>query len=241
MRRASPILAAPFVVAALFALTTASAGAQSVWLGGRAGTLGVGADISIATSDWFIFRGGAGLLGVETDLTSVSGLADNRSGILALPKAFYTVGADIEVGNFRIGGGMLYKGGDPHYAIRLGDGATIDIGDGTYTEPQITELTTTLLSDAWAPYVLLGFGQHNASGLGLFLDVGVAFLDHPELRMSAAGDAATLRSRGFRDNLRAEQRSVRDDMGDLVNYWPILNLGIRYGVGGDDRRRRGRR
>lgn len=57
----------------------------------------------------------------------------------------------------------------------------------------------------------------------------------------AALFALTTTSAGFRDNLRAEQRSVREDMGDLVNYWPILNLGIRYGVGGDDRRRRGGR
>ena len=235
MKRALPILAALLIV------TTSSVAAQSVWLGGRVGTLGVGADISIAASDWFVLRGGAGLLGVETDLTTVSGLDDNRNGILALPRAFYTVGADIEIGNFRIGGGMLYKGDDPHYAIRLGDGATIDIGEGTYTAPEVTQLTTTLFSDAWAPYALVGFGQHTSSGLGLFLDVGVAFLDHPELSMSATGDGSVLRSRGFRDDLHAEQQSVRKDMGDLVNFWPILNLGIRYGIGGDDRRRRARR
>ena len=144
---------------------------------------------------------------METDLTTVSGLDDNRNGILALPRAFYTVGADIEIGNFRIGGGMLYKGDDPHYAIRLGDGATIDIGEGTYTAPEVTQLTTTLFSDAWAPYALVGFGQHTSSGLGLFLDVGVAFLDHPELSMSATGDGSVLRSRGFRDDLHAEQQS----------------------------------
>ncbi len=241
MRCTPPILAALVLVTASVIVTTSSAAAQSVWLGGRAGTLGVGADISIAASDWLILRGSAGLLGVETDLTTISGLADNRSGILALPKPFYTIGADIEVGNFRIGTGMLYKGEDPHYAIRLGDGATIVIGEGTYTEPEVTELTATLLSDAWAPYVLVGFGQHTSSGLGLFLDIGVAFLDHPELRMSAAGDASVLRTRGFRADLRAEQRSVREDMGDLVNFWPILSLGVRYGIGRDGRRHRGRR
>lgn len=233
MRGVLPVLTALFII-------TTSAAAQSVWIGGRVGTLGVGADISVAASDWFILRGGAGLLDVETDLTTVSGLADNRNGILALPKPFYTVGADIEVGNFRIGGGMLYKSEDPHYAIRLGDGASIAIGEGTYTEPEVTQITATLLSDAWAPYALVGFGQHTSSGLGLFLDIGVAFLDHPKLQMSAAGDASVLHTRGFREDLRAEQRSVRGDMGDLVNFWPILSLGVRYRINGHDRRRCGR-
>lgn len=246
MRRTLPAatalfaVAAPFITTALLATVTPAA-AQSLWLGGRAGTFGVGFDVSVAANDWFVLRGGTGGHNAHTDLTSVYRLADNRTGTLQFPKRIYTIGADIEMGNFRIGGGMLYKSEDPYYAIRLGDGATIDIGEGSYTEPEVTQLTTTLRSEPWAPYVLVGFGQHNASGLGLFLDVGVAFLEHTELRMSAKGDPSVLRSRGFRDDLRAEQRSVRDDLGDLVNFWPILNLGIRYGIGGDDRRRRGRR
>ena len=240
MRRTLLAIAAPFVATALFA-AVAPATAQSVWLGGRAGTFGAGFDVSVAANDWFVLRGGTGGHGANTDLTSVARLADNRTGTLNFPNMIYTIGADIEMGNFRIGGGMLYKNEDPYYAITLGDSATIDIGEGSYTEPEVTRLTATLRSEPWAPYVLVGFGQHASSGLGLFLDVGVAFLDRPELSMSAAGDPSVLRSRGFRDDLRAEQRSVRDDIGDLVNFWPILKLGIRYGIGGDDRRRRGRR
>ncbi|MCY4398058.1 MAG: hypothetical protein OXE96_01760 [Gemmatimonadetes bacterium] len=211
---------------------------QGLAIGGRAGTLGVGAEAAFLLNDWLALRGGAGLLGVDADLTSVSRLAENRTGTLALPKSIYTFGADINVGNFRIGGGMLYKERDPAYAIRLGDGAEIEIGDGTYTEPDVTTLTTTLVSEAWAPFVLIGFGQNTSRGLGLFLDVGVAFLDHPALEMSATGRRSVLTSRSFRDDLRAEQQSVREDAGDLVNYWPILNLGLRFAVGGRDRRSR---
>ncbi len=213
---------------------------QSLWLGGRVGTLGVGADVSLALNDFFVLRGGAGLLDVRADLTSVSGLADNRTGILALPKAIYTVGADLEIGNFRIGGGMMHKSEDPWYAITLRDEARITIGERSYAHPQVTRVKATLRSEPWAPYALVGFGQHRASGLGLFLDVGVVFLDRSRLSISANGEGSVLRSRSFRDDLRAETASVRDELGDLVNYWPILNLGIRYGIGGDHRRGRGR-
>ncbi len=223
--------------ALLAAFAPASATAQTVWLGGRAGTLGLGFDVSIAANDWFVIRGGTGGYDTRIDVTSVSRLAENRTAWLQLPRTMYTIGADIEVGNFRIGGGMLYKDQDPHYAVALGDGATIDIGGGGYRQPDVTRLSTTVRSNPWAPYALLGLGQHNGGGLGFFLDAGVAFLEDPELTMSAEGDPSVLRSRSFDADLRAEQGSVRDDLGDLIKFWPILNFGIRYGIGGGDRRR----
>lgn len=234
MRRSLLILAAALVVAPLPARAM-----QGFAIGGRAGTLGVGADVAVLVGDWVILRGGASLLGVDADLTAVSGLAENRKGVLALPKSIYTVGADFKVANFRIGGGLLYKEQDPAYAITLGSGAEITIGEGTYTEPEVTELTTTLVSESWAPYVLVGFGQHTSRGFGFFLDVGVAFLDQPQLMMSARGDRSVVSSRSFRDDLRAEEKSVREDAGDLVNYWPILNFGLQFGLGGGNRRYRG--
>lgn len=212
---------------------------QDIAIAGRAGTLGLGAEVVILANDWIALRGGAGLLGFDADITSVSGLEDNRTGEVGVPKSVYTFGADFAVGNFRLGGGMLYKQADPTYAIKLGSGAEIDIGANTYTEPEVTQLTTTLVSEAWAPYVLLGFGQHMARGVGLFLDVGVAFLDQSDLVMSATGDRTVLTSRRFREDLRAEEQNALDDAGDLVNYWPILNLGLEFAVGGRGRGRRG--
>ncbi len=236
-----PFTLAAFSLPVVLSLpATLSAQAQSLWLGGRVGTLGAGADVSLALNDFLVLRGGAGLLDVEADLTSVSGLADNRTGILALPRAIYTIGADLEIGNFRIGGGMMHKSEDPWYAITLRDEARISIGERSYAHPQVTRVKATLRSDPWAPYALVGFGQHRSSGLGLFLDVGVVFLDRSHLSISASGEGSVLRSRSFREDLRAETASVRDELGDLVNYWPILNLGIRYGIGGDHRRGRGR-
>ncbi len=209
---------------------------QDIAIAGRAGTLGLGAEVVLIANDWISLRGGAGLVGFDADITSVSGLEDNRTGTLAVPKSVYTFGADIAMGNFRIGGGMLYKEHDPTYAITLGSGAEIDIGANTYTEPEVTQLTTTLVSEPWAPYLLLGFGQHTTRGVGIFLDVGVAFLDSSDLRMSATGDRAVLDSRRFREDLRAEERSALEDAGDLKNYWPILNLGLQFAVGGRGRR-----
>jgi len=223
MRRGLPILAA------LVVATASHAAAQTVSVGGRAGTLGLGPDVSVSLNDRFILRGGASLLPLAFDLTPAFRLADDLSARLALPKAFYTLGAAWERGILRFGAGLLYKRDDPRLVIELGDGASVKIGNGRYTALQITELTATLRSNPWASYMLVGLGEHNATGLDIFVDLGVAFLNEPELVLAARGESGLLRSRLFRDDLSAEQFRVRRDLGDLVDYWPIVSFGIRYG------------
>ena len=236
MRRDLTIFAA---LAALLVVASPRASAlQTVAVGSRTGTLGIGADVSVAWNDWFILRGGASVLALDADLTPVSGLVDNLTARVALPDAFYTVGAAVEGGVFRVGAGILYKHRDPRLVFALGDGASIDIGRGRYTALQITELTATLRSDAWAPYVVAGLGEHNAAGLDIFVDVGLAFLSGSELVLAAAGDSPLLRSRRFRENLGIEQLSIRRELGALIDFWPILNFGIRYGFGGRESDRR---
>ena len=234
------ILFLTLVVTASAALTARVAGAQ-VTIGGRAGTLGIGAELVVIANDAVSLRAGAGLAGFDADVTTVFGLDDNRRGSLAVPRSMYTLGLDFSVGNFRLGGGVLYKERDPVYALDLGRGAQIDIGSSTYTQPEVTQLTTTLVSKEWAPYALVGLGQPVARGIGLFLDVGVAFLGESELAMSATGEGSVLASRRFRRDLSTEQRNLREDAGDLVRYWPILSLGVQFGFGKGDRGRRGRR
>ena len=228
------ILLTPLAFAAATAILPPPARAlQDLTIGARTGTLGHGAEVVLITSEVFSLRAGAGLMGFDADITSFSGLADNRTGTFAVPKSVYTLGADLAVGNFRLGGGVLYKRHDPVYAITLRSGAEIDIGENTYTAPEVTRLSTTFMSESWAPYVLVGLGQHVGRGLGIFLDAGVAFLDEPDLAMSATGEGRVLATRRFRRDLRAEEEALRSDAGDLVKYWPILSLGVQFGFGGE--------
>lgn len=229
------------IVTASPTLMPRAASAMQVTIGGRAGTLGLGAELVVIANEVVSLRAGAGFAGFDADVTTLFGLDDNRRGSLAVPRSMYTLGLDFGVGNFRVGGGVLYKKRNPAYALNLGDGARVDIGGSTYTQPEVTQLTTTLVSKEWAPYALVGLGQPVARGLGLFLDVGVAFLGDGELAMSAAGEGRVLASRRFRRDLSTEQRNLREDAGDLVKYWPILSLGVQFGFGEGDRRRRGRR
>lgn len=210
---------------------TPALAAQTVSLGALAGTLGIGPDVSVSRDGRFLIRGSASLLALDADLTPLSGLGDNLTARFKLPKAFYTVGVALEHGMFRVGAGVLYKHKDPRIVLALEDGASVDIGQARYTVLEISGLTATLRSDAWAPYVLAGLGKHNARGLDIFLDVGVAFLSGEELVLAATGESDLLRSRLFRNNLEVERLRFRRELGSLLTRWPILNFGIRYGFG----------
>lgn len=205
---------------------------QSMMVGARAGTLGIGPEAAIALNDQVTLRGGAGLLGFDMNLTGRFGLEDERTAKLTFPKAFYTLGADFQLTSLRVGAGILFKSKDPTYRVTLDKGASIDIGEGNYTEPEVKTLTTTLSSGDQAPYLLLGFGSTSTSGLSITADIGVVRLRSAELTMAATGDEELLKSPEFRLNLLLEEEETRDDFGNFVNYWPIISVSVRYGLSG---------
>lgn len=205
---------------------------QDIMVGARAGTLGIGPEAAVMLNEQVTLRGGAGLLGFDMNLTGRFGLADERTAKLTFPKAFYTLGADFQLTSLRVGAGILFKSQDPTYRVTLDEGASIDIGEGKYTEPEVKTLTTTLSSGDQAPYLLLGFGSYSSSGLSITADIGVVRLRSAELTMVATGDEELLKSPEFRLNLLLEEEETRDDYGAFVNYWPIISVSVRYGISG---------
>ncbi|MDE2875217.1 MAG: hypothetical protein OXU69_05905 [Gemmatimonadota bacterium] len=225
----------PLVLALLTAAAPPALAMQGIMVGARAGTLGIGPEAAIALNDQVTLRGGAGLLGFDMNLTGRFGLADERTAKLTFPKAFYTLGADFQLTSLRVGAGILFKSKDPTYLVTLDSGASIDIGEGKYTEPQVKTLTTTLTSGDRAPYLLLGFGSQSTSGLSITADIGVARLADAELNMVATGDEQLLKSNEFVLNLALEEKETRDDFGSFVNYWPVISVSVRYGLSGAGR------
>jgi len=197
---------------------------QGVGLGVRAGTLGIGAEGALGLTQNLVVRGGIGLMPWEptTDI-------DEIRFTLNLPDTWYTLGLDLYLaGPFRVGGGLLYKPDDPKLTAGLLNDT--DIGGTVYTPAEVGTLTATLEARRKAPYLLLGFGRHDSPGAGLFLDLGVVFLGGPSFALSAEG-GTLIGDPAFESNLRAEEANLEDDAGPLLQYWPILNLGLRLGIG----------
>ena len=196
-----------------------------IGIAARGGTLGVGGEVALGMGDAVVIRGGIGFMPLEPSAT-----ISDIDFTLKLPETWYNVGLDLYLTNsLRVGGGMLFKSEDP--SLEGDFTGTVDIGGLDFSPGELGTLTGVLDSADKAPYVLIGFGKHTSQGVGLFLDLGVAFTGDPDVQLDASGgtysNQAELRSR-----LDIEEQNLEDDFGIYLRYWPILNIGIRIGVGG---------
>lgn len=208
----------------------ASAMQQDISVGARVGTLGLGAEVNVALHEHFAIRGGAGFLGFDLDLTGRFGLAANRTARLSLPTALCTVGAEASSGHFRAGAGLLIRSDDPIHEITYESGATIDIGGSFYQAPEVRTITTTLISGSTAPYVLIGMGSSLKPELEFVFDLGAVLHISPKFDMTATGDPTTLNSPRFRADLATERRLAENAAASVVRFWPIVSVGVRYGL-----------
>jgi hypothetical protein len=206
-------------------LSAVAHGTASAQLGvaARVGTLGLGVEGAFGLSERFVVRGGMGLMPVEPSLT-----VSDLDVTLELP-TWYNVGIDLYLnGAIRIGGGLLFKADDP--TLRGTFTTDQDIGGQTYTPQEIGTLIAVIDSPGQIPYALIGFGRHTAPGIGLFLDLGVAFQKEPDFLLSTEGGTLNDDSGPFRDALDAEAAQFEEDAGSYLKFWPIVSLGLRVGI-----------
>lgn len=212
----------------------ATLAAQGIGIAARVGTLGLGGEVALGLSSHLAIRGGMGVTPLSINPSSFWDPGQNVDTKLKLPKSWYNIGIDLYPtgGSFRIGGGLLFKPDDPTLTGTLNTSGSIDIGGTTYTGAQVTEVTGTLHSKTKAPYVLIGFGRHTKSGIGLFLDLGVAFLGDPGVTLEATkGDPTVIQSSAFQQSLRDEEAKIQNKVGTYLKYWPIADIGIKLGLG----------
>jgi hypothetical protein len=217
-----PLLCAALVVT--LAATPRNVDAQSIGVAPRAGTLGLGADLGLELGGRLVMRGGVGVMPFE-----FSGTFDDIEMTLELPKTWYNVGLDLYLTSvMRLGGGVIFKSEGPK--LSANPTAPLEIGNQLYTPDEIGTLTGTLDSGGQAPYVLVGFGKHTR-GVGLTLDLGVAFQKETRVTLDASGGILS-DDPTFRQELETEARNFEDDLPTYIDLWPILSLGVRIGLGG---------
>lgn len=208
---------------AMCAVTPHRAEAQRLGIGGRVGSLGVGPEVAIGLGERVVLRGGMGLMPLEPSIT----LGD-IDVTFELPTS-YTLGVDVYLnGALRIGAGFLFRSEDPRFTGVFT--ADQDIGGQTFTPQEIGTLIARLDSEGQVPYALIGFGKHTAPGVGLFLDLGVAFLGAPGFRLDTEGGTLSDDSGPLRTALDAEAAQFEEDAGRYLELWPILSLGLRIGI-----------
>jgi hypothetical protein len=202
-----------------------SASAQTIGVGiaARAGSLGFGGEVAVGVSRYLGVRAGIGVmpLSYTGDVEDVNYRVESTSPMKNIGVDFYPGFFDL-----RLGGGLLFISNPTTFDARYS--GTIDINGQTYTDAEVGALRGELDHGSAAPYAIIGLGRQTNKGIGIFLDVGAAFLE--EQRMSYTSTGALSSDPTFQANLAAEASEIEDEVNKYVKVFPILSAGIRFGI-----------
>lgn len=190
------------------------------YVGVRAGTLGLGAEVGFELVPTLSARlvGNSFSYGYDTEASGVSYDGDLKLGSLGAQIDF----KPLPLVPLYLTGGYFYNQNEVEVTGR--PSVPTQIGSTVYTPAQIGTLTSTVTFDEWAPYL----------GVGLRFGLGPA-----EVAVEAGGyrqgDArSVLTATGllasdpaFSANLVQESRALEDELDEFEVY-PVLNLSLRY-------------
>jgi hypothetical protein len=216
MRRTALILGAACV-----ALFSTSATAQLA-VAAKAGTTGLGGEVSFGLGSRFALRGGVGVIPSKPEFE----LSDIKYEVDP-PTPMFTVGADLYItGGLRVFGGLLI--GADKLDITHDYNQTVTFGGQTYTGSGT--ITGTIETSSTAPFVGLGLGRTIGSGIGLFLDLGAAILGESEVTVDATGPVRN--APDYNTRRQAEEDKIQDQVDKYVKVYPMISIGLRIGLGG---------
>jgi hypothetical protein len=219
-----------------------SLSAQGIGVATRAGTMGVGAEVSLGFYEKFAIRGGFGK--IDWDFmpeipTSYFGLNFGLPGVdpsLAETKVLFpetlNVGADIYLTtNLRITGGILLQTGEMGLEGTVGSTGTVAIGSKSYQASDLETFKGTLSDNKnYIPYASIGLGNHSERGFGLFTEIGAAFHGKRILTLSATGNQNVIANADFQTELAKERTNLQEKIDSYLKIWPILSVGFRFSL-----------
>ncbi len=200
-----------------------AARAQQVGAAVHLGTLGLGADVALAVQPKIGVRAGANFF--PFDIAIESSDVDYN---LSLPSPQFLLLVDLyPLGGIRLSGGVMVSASDFELTGELVD--AVEIGGTTYTPDQLGSLTGALGTRTVSPYLGVGYGNPARGRVGFFFDLGLAFHGTPEVSAGASGPVAALPE--FQQDLAREIEEIQDDV-DGYKVYPVLSLGVSFGLGG---------
>ena len=204
-------------VAMLSATNNASA---QFAVGGRAGTTGVGGEVTFSVIPRFALRATATVIPVKP-----KGTFDDVEFEVDPPSPMFTAGADLYLTeNLRLFGGVLI-GADQ--LVLDGDySGSVQFGNQTYSGTG--KIVGEVESSSTAPFFGLGLGRTIGSRVNFNLDLGAAILGESTVRLIEITGPAAQSSQAQRDAKIAE---IQDDVDKYAKLYPIISFGISVGVG----------
>jgi hypothetical protein len=191
-------------------------------IGAKAGTLGIGGDLTTNLAPNLNLRGGLQWFGLdfEAQFDDIDYDVDVELFNPMLILDWYPFSGD-----FRISAGVLFNGSD--IDMEATSDQSIEIGGHVYDAEDLGSIRGESDFDDFAPYVGIGFGNPLSSDghWGFTTDVGVAFIGSPNVNLSATGPLAG--NAALQADLAREEREIEDDL-DAVRIYPVLSMSIYY-------------
>lgn len=207
-------------VAAATLMPGAAGAFEFDYIGGRAGTLGVGGEVGVSIIPGVTLRGAFNTFeySFEEELDGV-----NYDGDLNLG----SFGAQVDLAPFPfvpvyVTGGVYVNDNEISAAGRpTGD---VQIGNDTFTADEVGTLNTSFAFDDIAPYAGLGF-KFTLIKVQFALEGGAFFQGAPQASLTATGTLAS--DPTFQAELEQERQNIQNDL-DNFEIYPVVNGSVRW-------------
>ena len=215
----SPAKQLALVLLTFFWAGSASAD-QNVWLGARAGTLGIGIEAAWHPIPWLDLRVGANQFDYDRR-GSEAGVSYDAE--LSFDNYYGTANFRFPLSPMRFTAGAYSNGNELLLTSR--DAPSFEIGGTIYPAAAVGTLSSTTSFETLAPYVGIGFDFDVFDKVGMSLDLGVLWQGEPDVTLEADGLLAN--DPLFLNSLEAERQELA---AEFENYkaWPVLSLGFNY-------------
>ncbi len=191
----------------------------------KAGTLGVGMDISTPIFQDTALR--LNLNGLQYNrIEEIDGIS--YDGTLD----FFSVGMlldyfPFESTGFRLTGGAYYNANKFTGIAKPIDVSNVEINGVTYGIDDVGRLDTEITFNRIAPYVGLGWGNDvRFEGWGFNLDVGAMYQGTPNAVLDVHVNNSMLESQ-IRNDVEAEKQTLLDDI-EQYKIYPVIMVGVDY-------------
>ena len=209
------------VVLALSVLVAQSAVADdNLWVGAKAGTLGLGVEGTWRPLPFFDLRAGLNLYDYAIGSGSEAGI--NYDTSLNLDTVYATANFRVPLNPFRFTVGMYSNSNELSMVSR---GATGTVGGVTYLPSEVGTLRSTVSFKSTAPYLGFGFDFRAFNRIGINLDFGFLWQDSPIVTLTSNGTLAG--DPLFDSALDTERLELETELEDFKAY-PVFSIGFAF-------------
>jgi hypothetical protein len=202
-----------------------SAASAQVGISVRAGTLGVGGELSLRPSRYVGLRVGGNYF-TATRSATIEGISYQLQPKLKSGTAI----VDLHPlgGSFHLSGGLVRNQNQGTVLAQLSGPVTI--GPQTYQPAEVGSLSGLVqYQDRYAPYAGLGFGGRGR--VSFLFDVGLVFSGFPQVSLTSGTSLTGPAKVVFDQNVLQEVQEIQTEIESrtYLKYTPVVSLGLRVG------------